>query len=131
MGEGTNLRHEGRAYITVKLPESLQVAGVAIKYEYSNKLSRMPHVSFEHRGNEDEYNGERHHWSPTGDRANWELQSFVRLGDAKPKLEYWFWADVKEFRIRPDATPGTFDLKKLVLQVVPRTENAAENPPPR
>jgi hypothetical protein len=123
--EGANLRHEGHAYITVQLPESLHVAGVALEYDYTNALSRVPHVSFEHRGGNEAYSGERHHWSPTGDRANWELQSFVRLGDARPRFEYWFWKDVKEIRIRPDATPGTFELKQLVLHVVPRALTSA------
>jgi len=115
--EGRTIRHEGRAWITVKLPRQMKVAGVSLIYGYENARRQQPFVMLEWRRNAQNW-GEpdrSYYWSPTGDRGNWQRGSFLRLTDGDPRLHCWIWDDVTEIRIFPDYIPGKFELKELTL----------------
>ncbi len=115
--DGRVIRHQGKAWINIKLPEPTLVAGVTLVYDYANPIKRQPFIALEWRGTGQEFSEveRRYYWSPTGDRANWERGSFVRLNDPYPTSRCWIWETVTELRISPDYTPGTFELKELVL----------------
>jgi hypothetical protein len=115
--KGHVIRHQGRAWITVKLPEPTPVAGVMLVYDYQNARRQQPFVLVEWRRKGQEFGDleRRYYWSPTGDRANWEKCSFVRRSDPYPMLRCWIWDEGTELRICPDYSPGTFELKELVL----------------
>ena len=61
---------------------------------------------------------------PTGDRANWERCSWIRIGQRRTEVTVWINAKVSEIRLYPDAEPSTFHLEHLVL-LVPESENTA------
>lgn len=115
----SRFRHDGQASILIATPADRILAGVEFRYAFANEPNRVPFIRMDWRERGQPFGQDHwHHWNPTGDRANWESYSFVRLTDRRRPLVFWIWRKVDEIRIQPDFIPGEFDLHDVTLVLV-------------
>lgn len=109
------------AYIVFALPVDISAAGIRLRYTVENETRRPPFFSIAWRGGGSSAFTTDHSYyvSPTGDRANWERGSWVRIGQPETEMNLWICARVREIQIKPDLQPCTFRLSELKLLVDP------------
>ena len=112
------------ASIVFAIPQTLYVAGIRLKYTVEDKQGILPLFFFSWRTDDaTAVTRENSYWtSPTGDRANWERGSWLRIGRPESELLFWICDRIRKICIHPDAQPCVFKLSELVL-LVPEGNN--------
>jgi hypothetical protein len=118
------------ASIVFALPQSVYVDGIRLKYTVENKDGILPLFSIAWRNDHaSAFTRENSYWtSPTGDRANWERGSWLRIGRPESELLFWICDRIREIRIQPDSQPCVFKLSELVLLVPKGSNNGPPDP---
>ncbi len=110
------------SYAVFQLPQEMVVAGIRIAYNATNQRRVPPCVKIGWRGETQRGESTYTMW-PTGDRANWERGSWVRIGQLRTEKTVWIRSKVREIRLYPDVERCVFHLQELVL-LVPKPEEA-------
>jgi hypothetical protein len=103
--------------IIFAVPHSLQAAGIRLKYIVENKQGTPPLFWIAWRGDDtSSFATDRSYYiSPTGDRANWERGSWLRIGHQETELTLWVCDRIRQIRIKPDAQACVFRLAEITL----------------
>ncbi len=106
-------------FVVFGLHEDKYVSGIRFKYAYSNEDGTLPYVSIHWKSSKQaDFVGEQFwKYSPTGDRANWERGTWLRLNDSETTLTVWICDTIDQVRIHPDYRPGIFRISELVLLI--------------
>jgi hypothetical protein len=106
-------------HLVFPLPQRQYVCGIRLKYVHATKEGTLPSVSvYWKNGEQEEFTADRF-WknSPTGDRANWERGTWLRLGESETTMEVWSCDWISHIRIHPDLRPCVFKILEIVLLV--------------
>jgi uncharacterized protein YaeQ len=108
----------------------LYVAGVRLKYTVEDKEGMLPLFFIAWRNDRGTaFTRENSYWTePTGDRANWERGSWLRIGRPESEMLFWICDRIREIRIHPDGQPCVFKLSELVLLVPQGNNNGSPDP---
>jgi hypothetical protein len=118
--EDTTAHATGNApFALFSLPQERYVCGIRMRYTYENHEGTLPYVSLYWKGNDQPDFTDERSWknSPTGDRANWERGTWLRLADPENRTTIWICDRVKEIRLHPDFKPGLFRISEFTLLV--------------
>jgi hypothetical protein len=103
--------------VVFDLGEDRYVDGIRIKYRHSNPSGTAPCVTlYWKRGDQEHFSEQQSYRNyPTGDRANWEKGTWLRLDDPETTMTVWLCDTVMQINLAPDIRPGTFHFVELVL----------------
>ncbi len=106
-------------YLVFAVPENRYVYGVRLKYSSWNEECNLPYVSiYWKRPDQTEFTKDQFwKYSPTGDRANWERGTWLRLNDSETTVTVWISETIDQLRIHPDLRPGVFKISEITLMV--------------
>ena len=118
--DGTATTASSDAYIDFAVPKAIFAAGIHLTYTVKNKAGTPPLFTIQWRPDTSSAFSERSYYvSPTGDRANWERGSWVRIGEPETEMNLWVCDRVEAIRIKPDLQPCVFRVSELKLLVDP------------
>jgi hypothetical protein len=127
--DGTARTTSFDAYVDFAVPKAIHAAGIHVTYTVENKAGTPPFFSIAWRqGSSSAFTTDRSYsvW-PTGDRANWERGSWVRIGEPQTEMNLWVCDRVEGIRIIPDLQPCVFRLSELKLLVDPNQSNEVQH----
>jgi hypothetical protein len=115
--------------IRYELPDQPLVAGVRLSYRHRNETGNLPYVLLRYRKpGQATFPAEQFQkYSPTGDRANWERGTYLRVNDDHTTMHTWIYDRIDAIEIIPDLARGTFQIIELTLLLPP--EKTPETPP--
>ena len=107
-------------YVTFQLAGPRRVAGIRLRYTHSKPGDSAPYVSIYWKHGEQEFHPERYSkYSPTGDRANWERGTYMRIGDDEATMTVWILDRIDSIRLHPDFDSCSFKIHELTLLIAP------------
>ncbi len=120
--DGTAYAAGSAPYLEFALPKDRYVCGIRIKYQHSNETNTLPYVYLSWKSQQQADFTREQSWkqSPTGDRANWEKGSWLRLHEPETTMLVWVCDKVGVIRLYPDFKPCTFRISEIVLLVSPQ-----------
>lgn len=110
---------ETPGWLTFALPNDMLIAGIRLRYTYSNPKGTDPHILIYWKSStEGDFDSESWAWySPTGDRANWRKGTWCRLADDLTTLDVWVCRPVQTVRIQPSLENGSIKIHDLAALV--------------
>ena len=108
--------------IVLALPAAERVAGFRLRCAYRSLQPGLPCIAlYWHGGGAEAGFGKRYYmFSPTGDRATWERNSWSRRSEAEITLTCWIDEPATHLRLHPDYKPCELRIRELVMLVAPR-----------
>jgi len=106
--------------IVFAISPSARVSGIHLEYNVENESRTPPLFSIAWRSDSSPFTTDSSYYvSPTGDRANWERGSWLRIGHQETEMTVWVCDRISHIRIKPDVQPCVFRLRGLTLLVDP------------
>jgi hypothetical protein len=102
-------------WLTFALPADVEAAGIRLRYTYSNAKGTEPYLAIYWKSQDQVDFGEGAYskYSPTGDRANWQRGTWLRLGDDSSVVYVWICQPVQTLRVCLPFEKGTIKIHEL------------------
>jgi hypothetical protein len=102
-GEALDDFSKGNAdgWFTFGLPDDIFAAGIRVRYTYSNTRGTDPYVVVQWKSSQETAFAQDSwtKYSPTGDRANWQRGTWLRLADDVTTLHIWIYRPLHTVRV--------------------------------